>query len=605
MSIELTASKVSESVREGFKRFDRFRKARASHMRSYVGKYMAETQGLTGEEPINLVFLAIRSLVPNVVQKEGVNKILTPVLAQRDYAEKLGLTLDELQRKLHRADQLQVATVDMCFGLTVAKTSIAASGQFFTVAPDVNVDPGQIYTELISLDDMTGDPCCTRWNRAAFIGHRIRIERNKLLEADGFNKDLITRLPRAGMKAGDDQAADLSKDDNKSLAMFDLQDYVNIVELWVPEAEAICYIPDPEEAAAEDFLKIEDYYGPPSGPYTFGALTPPVPDNPFPIAPVGVWRDLSDMANRLMKKTMEQADRQKNVGVYRPGNVEVAEAIHDAIDGEWVASDDPQGVEIKSYEGPSTETVQMVGSLYGWFNLVAGNPDLMSGVDVNAKTATGQQMLQQNASVGVGDMRDRVYNFAAELSGKEAWFLHNDDLMFQPGQPGIPLIKRLANGQERQEWLTPQDKTGEFDTLGFTIVRRSMSVPDPATRARLVSEFTTRIVPQAFQAQMVAMQAGQPFNLQKYLTHVAEDMGIIEIIDDIFNDPDFRTRMEWYADTAGKQNKKSTGGSNTSQNGAFPVGATPMGTPGQQMNQNVQTIAAQGQSAAAMGGGWG
>jgi len=598
MATELTAQRISESVQEGFKRFDRFRKARASHMKSYVGKYMAETQGMTGEEPINLVFLAIRSLVPSVIPS-GCNQILTPIIAQREYAEKLGLALDELHKKIKQGQLLRACAVDACFGLTVAKTSIAASGQLFTVAPDVRVDPGQLYTERISLDDMTGDACCTSWSRAAFLGHRIRIERNKLLAAAGFNEELIKSLPRAGMKK-DDRAQDLSKDENHANETMDLQDYVHIVEVYVPEAESICYIPDPEEMDALDFLKVEPYYGPPSGPYSFGALTQPVPDNPFPIAPVGVWRDLSDMANRLFKKAMEQADRQKNVGIYDPANADVAEAIQGAQDGEWIASNNPAGVNIQSFEGPSAETVAMTQTIYSWFNLIAGNPDLMSGAGIGTDKATGQQILQQNASVSISDMRDMMYEFAEDISGKQAWYLHNDDLMFVPGQLGIPLIRRDSAGNERQLWLTPQDRTGEFDTLGFTITRRAKTVSDPTTRARLVTQFTTQIVPQAFQALMVSMQAGQPYNIQEYLTRVATDMGIVEVASGMFNDPNFAARMEWYAATAGKQNKKEGrsgpgGMMDTTQNGGFPVGGTPVGTPAQQFNQNAQATAAEAQ----------
>lgn len=603
MAVELTAGKLSESVAEGFKRFERFRKARASHIRSYVGKYMAETHGVTGDEPINLVFLAIRSLIPSIVPK-GCSKVLTPIIAQREYAEKLGLALDELHKKTKQGQLLRTCAVDACFGLTVVKTSIAASGQLFTVAPDIRVDPGQIYDERISLDDMTADPCCTSWDRAAFIGHRIRIERNKLLAAEGFNKDLIRALPQAGTKTGE-RAQDLSKDENQAGYMMDLQDYVHIVELYVPEADAVCYIPDPDEATSPDFLKVEEYYGPPSGYYTFGALTQPVPDNPFPIAPVGVWRDLSDMANRLFLKAMKQADRQKNVGVYRGSSADDADAIHDAEDGEWLRSEDPDGVQIKSFEGPSAETVQMTSTIYGWFNLVAGNPDLMSGANIASDKATGQQILQQNSAISVSDMRDMMYTFAEDIAGKEAWYLHNDDLLFVPGQPGIPLIKRTPDGQERQMFLTPQDKNGEFDTLGFEIVRRAKTVSDPDARARLVTQFTTQVVPQAFQALMVSMQAGQPFNLQRYLTRVAEDMGILSVTDDIFSDPDFQARMQWYASTVGKKNKKagaSPGGMDTTQNGAFPVGGTPMPGPTTQFNQQQQATAGEAQSAMATGG---
>lgn len=608
MAVELTANRLSESVKEGYLRVKRFRKARESHLRVYVGDYFANEVGVTGEKPLNLVFLAIRSLVPNVVQREGVNKILTPILSQRDYAEKLGLALDELHRKTKRAKLLRSCVVDMCFGPAIAKTGIAASRHLLTVGPDLTIDPGQLFTERISLDDFVCDPQCLDFSKAAFLGHRVRIERSKLLDAKGWNKDLIRRLPRAGAtKPTDAIAADLSKDDANSSEMLDFQDYVNIVELYVPEAEAICYIPDPEESGATDFLKVEEYYGPPSGPYTFGSLTQPVPDNPWPIAPVGVWRDLSDMACQLFKKAMHQADRQKNVTLYQPSEADVAEAIHDAKDGEWIASNNPEGVQVKSYEGPSPETVGMAQNIYGYFNLMAGNPDLMAGAGINSDRATGQQILQQNAGIAVGDMRDMTYAFAAEISSREGWYLHNDDLMFQPGQPGIPLIKRLPGGDEQQEFLTPADKTGEFDTLGFSIVKRSMSIIDPQTRAQQVTAFCTQIIPQAFQAAMIAIQTGQQFNLQRYITVVAEDMGIAEIVDQIFEDPEFQDRMNWYASTVGKQNKKEGragpgGMMDTTQNSGFPVGGAAPMNPMQQFNQQAQMGAVVPQQAIKAGG---
>jgi len=178
--------------------------------------------------------------------------------------------------------------------------------------------------------------------------------------------------------------------------------------------------------------------------------------------------------------------------------------------------------------------------------------------------------------------------------------------LFVPGQPGIPLIKRLPNGQERQLFLTPQDKSGEFETLGFTLVQKAPTITDPANRARAVTAFTTQIVPQAFQALMVAMQAGQPFNIQRYLTGIAEDMGIAEVAAGIFDDPEFQAKMQWYANTIGKQNKKEgrsgPGGTmNATQNGGFPVGGAPALGPTAQFNQQAQQTAALGQANNMMG----
>jgi len=600
MSRILTAQKISASAQEGFDRLSQFRKARAYAVKEYIGTYMAEKYGMTGEKPLNLVFLAIRALVPNLVQREGVSRVLTNILAQRDYAEKMGLALSDLHKKLRMKDILRAGIVDTALGgLAAYKTGLDTTGNKISVATDIDVDPMQIYTQLISLDDLTVDPICRSFDKASFIGHRIHIERARLMEAEGWNKDLVRRLPRAGMKGDESEYSEMiTQTDPLNLEYAAWQDFVNIVEIWVPEAEYICYIPDPAESSAPDFLKVEEYYGEPSGPFTFGAITNPVPDNPFPVAPVGIWRDLADMANRLFRKAMDQADRQKNIMLYNPANADVAEAIHEALDGEGIATEDPQGVNIQSFEGADQGTVAMTQSIYGWFNLVAGNPDLMSGAGINANKATGQQILQQNASISISDMQDMVYDTAASISRKQAWFLHNDDLLFVPDQPGIPLIKRLPTGEESQLYLTPADRTGNFDQLGFEIVRRSMNVIDPATRERLVTHFTNQVLPQAMMAAQASMQAGLEFNVSKYLMNVAADLGIESLVDDIWTDPSFQSRMQWYQDHVGTPKKMT----NTTQNGQFPVGGTPMGTPTQQFNQQAQQTAGLAQQTYNTGG---
>jgi len=600
MTRSLTARKLGESVSEGFERLERFRKARAYAIREYMGEYMTKAYGLTGERPINLVFLTIRALVPNIIQRPGATKVLTDILQQREYAEKIGLALTRLHRQLKMHQILRAGLVDTSLsGLGVYKTSISQSGQKLTVDADIDVDPMQIYTASVSLDDLTVDPMCRRFDESRFIGHRVRVERAKLLDLDGWDHDLVKRLPRAGTSKQGERSEALTQADTSSLEFHAWQDYVNVVEIWVPEAGAVCYIPDPDESAPQDFLRMEEYYGPPDGPYTFASLTQPVPDNPFPVAPVGVWRDLADMTNRLFKKAMDQSDRQKNIGFYSPNNADVAEAAHEAIDGEWLATESPGEINIQSFEGADQGTIQMTQNLYGWFNLVAGNPDMMSGSAINSNKATGQQILQQNASVSVNDMRDMTYESTADIASKQAWYLHNDDLLFQPGEPGIPLIKRMPTGEEQQLYLTPEDKTGRFDTLGFEIVQRSMSVIDPMTRERLVSQFITQILPQAFMALQVATQAGMPFNVAAYLSNVAEDLGISGIVDGIWEDPSFRSRMAWYADMTGAPKKMGAGsGMNSTgapQNNGFPVGGSPIGTPTQQFNQNAQATAAVGQ----------
>jgi hypothetical protein len=590
----LSANKVSNVVKEGFERLKSFRKIRAMFIKDYVSQYMLEQTGLTGEKPLSLVFLAIRSLVPNLVMRNPANKVTTKILAQKDYGELLGLGLNELQEQLRMKAILRAACVDMCFGLAVLKTSVAAGGLLLPLEPDTDIDPGQIYTDLISGDDLVFDPVCRQLDKATFIGHRIEIPRQKLLDADGWDKDLVKELPSILSKSGDNERAeDISKQDSKAVEMKALQDYVAIVELYFPEANAIAYIPDPYQTSFDDFLKIQDYYGPATGPYSFGSLTPPVPDNPLPVAPVGVWRDIGDMANNLFKKLMDQADRQKDVLLYPPAMADVAQAIIEARSGEAIQSSDPSLVNLVSFGGRDSNVDRMISSLSYWWNILSGNPMQMGGYTGGGATGTATEFqgLQGNLSVGLNDMRDMVCDLAADVSAKQAWFMMHDPLI------KMPLFKRETNGREIQIWLTPEQRRGSWENYTFEIVKRSMQVMDPVLRAKNIMEFYTNVLPAVASAAMQMMQMGLQFNMPRALMQAAEELGISESLVEVFNDPTFQQRLEMYIQMGpqpagkGMVNPKAV-----RQQGGFSM-QRPVLTPGQEFNQNAQATAAIGQSA--------
>jgi len=592
----LSAKKVSEAVQEGFKRLNNFRKMRAMFIKDYLHQYALEQWGMSGEKPINLVFLTIRSLIPNLVLKNPLNKTTTKIMAYKDYAEILGLGLNELQQRLRMKEILRAAAVEMCFsGLAVAKTSISAEGMLLPIEPDVDVDPGQIYTELISGDDFVFDPMCRALDKAVFLGHRVRVPRQKLLDCEGWEHSLVEQLPSLASRPKDrERAEDIQKGNTSAQQMQDLQDYVEIVELYFPEANAIAYIPDPDLLQLDDFLKIQDYYGPLGGGYSFGYLTPPIPDNPLPVAPVGVWRDIADMTNNLFKKLMDKANRQKDVLLYNPAMADEAEAILEARDGESIACVDPNQINLVSFGGAKDMQVeQMINSLNYWWNMLSGNTMQMGGLigSTQSETATEFQGLQGNLSVGLNDMRDMMYDFAGSISSDQGWFMIYDPLI------EMPLYKRTTGGEDIQVWLTPEQQQGEWQDYTFDIVKRSMQVMDPMLRAKNIMEFYTNVLPSVASAAVQMMQMGLEFNLPRALMQAAEELGIADSLSEVFNDPKFQERMQIYMMMGPKDGSKGMlNPAAVSQQGGFP-GQRPVASPMQEQRQMAQGSAAIGQSA--------
>ncbi|MBW8002552.1 MAG: hypothetical protein FVQ80_11100 [Planctomycetes bacterium] len=587
MPAEVTPIKLQNVVKRGFERLQSYRKARALFMREYVGQYYRDKYGVTGDEPLNLIFRTVSTFVPNLVTQSGVNDVSTDFLAFKPYAEMLGLALDKIEGDINLKDTLRAWIVSAIFAFGIIKTSLASSENLIQYG-DKCIDPGQVYSEIVDLDDFVFDPVCTEMNKSAFMGSRIRVPRAILLDTDGYDHDEVAKLPQSKFYGGLERIEDLTKANTSVTETYALQDYVDVVELHVPEADALVTMPDPQQTMTGKHLRVADYYGPKEGPYTLLSFTPPVPNNPLPLAPVSMWYDIHKIANRTFKRMMNQTDREKSVLAYSPMNADEAADLVDADDGDSIAVTDPTAFNILQWGGSNPKNDQMVQQMQMWFNYMSGNPDQMSGNQTRGttgkkETATKTAAMQSNAAVGLEDARSIIYDRSAEISGKQAWFLHHDPLI------NLPLVKRLTGGKYQQLELTPEQRQGDFLDFVFKIRARSMVPLDPLQRTRLMTEFAVNIVPAVTNAAMVAMQMKVPFNLMRCITDLAEAQGLTTDVQSWFEDPEFEAKIRFMTQM-GPQNPGKAGGmgpGSTEQNNGSPT-ARPVAGPETQNNQNAQ-----------------
>lgn len=578
--------KFALAVKQGFERGRRHRKARAMYIREYVGKYYASEYGLTGDEPINLIFNTIRAMVPNIVMKSGVNKVETEIIPYKEYAYLLGLGLDYLDRRIRLKDTLRAAIVDAFFMMAILKTGLATGGKMLNFG-DILIDEGQIYTDLVDFDDFVADPSCKDYRKAAFMGDKNRVPRQLLLDDVEFDSDLVMKMPRSYHLDAKKKVEALSKGNFSDSEMHELQDFVDVVEVFVPGAGALLTIPDPEQIIFDDYLAACEYYGPKAGPYTILALTQPVPGNPFPVAPISVHYDLHRMANRMMVKTMNQADRQKDVAVYDPAGADEAEDIRTSEDGDIIAGN-PDSVKVVSFGGQNSKSEAFLGQLQVWHNYMSGNPDQVAGLASQAESATQASILQANSTITIEDARSMVYDASATINEKMAWYLHTDPFV------DILLAKREPGGNYSQLILTEEQKQGDFFDYTFRIKARSMSRLDPTIKTKRIIEFATNLMANVINAAAIAMGMGVEFNIQKAITDIADELGILDEVQDWFSDPTFMQRMELRIamgpQPAGKAQQTQTGG------GGIPQ-QTKIQTPFQERKQTEQLGANETQSA--------
>jgi len=533
---ELVPRKMAEAARQGMRRMRVHQRNRAMFIKAYVGQYFEENHGMTGEMPINLVYNAIRAIIPQYVMRNPITDVTSDIVGYDDYAFLLGKALDQNNRRTKKKNTLRYGLVDAMFSMGIFKTGLADSGSFVQYG-DKRIDPGMVFTDNVSLDDFIPDPNCRSWDTAAFLGDKVRMPRHVFLENNEFDEELIMKIPKAGTSEQLYRAESMSKKGLTDNKVIDIEDLIDVIYLYVPGADAILAIPDPNQIMFDDYLSATDYYGPKDGPYTFLTMSQPVPDNPFAIAPVGVWYDLNRMANQMMEKVMSQADRQKSIIIADSSMADEAEDLRQSEDGDVVFAD-PKSAQVANFGGQDKGSEDFVGSLRTWFNYMAGNPDQMAGNAQNAKTATQSQILASNAAVGLEDGKDMTYDATSMLSEKEAWYMHRDPLI------NMPIPHRVEGGKRVQLFLTPAQRRGEPEDFIFKIRSRSMQVKDPSLVAKQILEFASAVVPSIAQAAMVMQQMGQPFNLQQSLTDVADKMGILDEVHDWFDDPNFQQRMQ-------------------------------------------------------------
>lgn len=557
-TLNITPYKVQEAVHRGFKRMHNFRSARLMFLRSYTGPYYDREKGEIGAESLNLIFNAIRVLVPHIVMQTPKHSVTSAFLASKDYAQLLTLALDYHSKVNDIKSVYRRAIVDAIFTLGIVKTGLAESDTVYAFNESDRVDTGTIFTEAVDFDNFVVDPGSKdhMFRDAKFMGDKICVPRSRLLDSGLYKNDLVEKLPCAGERySGDnDRASDLSMRGIEQQDNYDLEDEVEIVELWVPEAKSIITVPANCDSSFKDYLRVDDYYGPDTGPYTLLALTPPVPGNPLPVPSVGVWHDLHVLANRMAKKIISQAERQKDVLAYRPANADDAAELRDAADGESIKVQDPSAVNVLKFGGQEQSNEVQLAQLQNWFNMLSANPQAIGGQALDSDSATEAKILQGNASIGMEDMKDLVYGFGSEEARKRAWFLHTDPFIQLPlirrdqipaqmaMGPAGPIVLQGPRIQESQVFLTPEARRGDWLDFTFSIVTESMGRNDASTRLRVGIDFATKVLPAVVAAAQQMLMLGMPFDAKAYLIRLAKDAGI-DWLEDVFYDPEFQRKM--------------------------------------------------------------
>ena len=519
---KMFAKRLSRAVHIGFKKLQKFRKSRKALLAEYVGRFYEGDMGQLipledrAAKPLSLIYQGATTMVANLAYNNPKARVRSGFMKYRPYGELLEMAVNHLQEEQKKRETIRKLIVDAIFSAGFAKCGMASSSQAFYLEGEWH-DMGQPYCDRVDLDDLTIDPLAKDWRSVFFVGDRCRVPKTYLRQRGIADDDIRKMDSRYDYGQIRQEVASISGDKELTEAN-ELVQYVDTVDVYVPELGNIYVIPYTKDGSADTILNTVPYEGPEGGPYHMLAFAP-VPDNLMPAPLAGVWYDLHILAYHVARKAADQATRQKRVVAYIPAASDDAAELMDAEDGDYVKVEHIEGIKELGIGGSDPSTYEFVTWARQAYAEAALNLDLLSGTGVDEPTATQSQMVQANTSVRLADMQEQVYYFVAELMNHDLWTLHYDPFI------ELPMVKRTG-GRDAQVVFTPEEREGDAIDYRLTVAPRSMARQDPNMKARRLMELASNVIPAFAQA---AQMLGPAFRIDRALALIAQEMDIEEL----------------------------------------------------------------------------
>lgn len=477
------SAKLWASVSTSRRKLEVFRRNRAACLKEYVGYHYSE-DGAADKVPVNLLQLMVNIYSRLLVPSSPALLVTTPHAHLKPIAANLQLACKRLLQDIDFESTSRTAVMDALFSIGIIKVGINNSGS--VELGGVTHDVGQPFADYVSLDDWVHDVTARRVEDFSFCGNRYRIPKEDAMDSGLFDTSVLERANSSEHtvlnETGDDRASRISQGG----PVFDeFREMIELWDIWVPGAgesgQIVTFVSDAELPPC----RIVDWQGPERGPYHLLRLFD-VPDNVMPLAPVLQFIDLHDSVNRLYRKLIRQAERQKTIMAYS-GTKEDADRIQNANDGEGWHIDQPDKVQQLKFGGPEEINLLFASSLKDLYTWGTGNLDALGGLSPQASTLGQDKLLMEQASQMIQEMQRRTSSFIRGVMRDLTWWLWEDPLI------AIPLTKRVGT-VEIPTVFSSSAKEGDFLDYNFDIDPYSMQVHTPAMRMNTIKEIMSTIV---------------------------------------------------------------------------------------------------------------
>jgi hypothetical protein len=512
-------SRLLESVQFSRNRMQPFREQRLAAVRAYVGSNYGEL-GASEKVPLNLMQMAV-----NIYRRQVAARAPQALIVARDQslaptAADFELALNWLIKEINLESSISRWVIDAMFSIGVMKVGISPGNQS-DIEGYVH-DSGLPFADVVDFDDFVFDMNAKSWDLCQYVGNRYTLPYEAAKEMKIFGDQEITPSLITDYNDGGDEKVSILQTGGSWNPERGYMEVVELWDLWLPYDNLLVTVQvlDQNGINGGKVLRVMEWDGPESGPYhilSFGD----VPGNLMPLPPAQAMLDLHDASNRVFRKIMRQADRQKTVTIVSSGAEEDGRRLIQSNDGDTIRADNPQATREARYGGADPASIAFLLQLKDLFVYLGGNLDALGGLGRQANTVGQESLIQRSANMLIADMQDRTTTAVKSVIESLADYLWNDPVM-------VPKVVKTVTGTDFTIPVEFSQDIREGDLLDYMveIAPYSMQSRTPTERLQTISQMMTQfIIPMTPQLQ----QRGISVNMDEFMKLMAQYSNLPEI----------------------------------------------------------------------------
>lgn len=476
-----TERELGQMMQDSFDSQEDFRRLREKVIRELAGFHYPGSKPSDGVQDYrNVLRESLEAMYPDLIcshlQPNVAPATLNLSVEAMIHQIRLEKTADEVDLLQTHAEAILDAWigpfgVTWC-GLRAANDFAAVEGRQF--------NPGIFAPTIVDFDDYIIDQSCKRRSQAKFESHRSRL---RLADALAMtlepDKPLFDHEVIRDMGLLSKGSPDRGETEDIRAHSGEVYRPGNFIEIWYFAVYSGSRIwtgaVDRLGPGARFAIAPRPWWGPEGGPYHVVSFNK-LPANTLPPGCAVGSLALHGAEKRIVAKVVDDIVEAKNVNVVRPGEQDIAEAVKNARNNEYLFGDPTAIASVKS-GGALVDLFPALQMMEDLVNKSTNGVSLMSGAKDVSKTATGTANLAARQQARREPMQDESKRFLVGMLKAAAWYSINDPMI-----KGT-VIQRLPGGHRIELIADRSLMDGDFGDFKFSISALTSQPMDPAVKA--------------------------------------------------------------------------------------------------------------------------